>query len=140
MTAIAAPELLHATAIAINGQGVLLMGPSGSGKSDLALRLIDRGAVLISDDVVLVETARPLPILRTAPNIAGMIEVHGVGILKVPFADQVPLHLAIELGRAVDRMPSDAQTMEIGGVSVRSISIFGLEASAPLKVEQALRL
>ena len=56
VTCTAGPELLHATAIAINGAGVLLLGPSGSGKSDLALRLIDRGAVLISDDGVLVDS------------------------------------------------------------------------------------
>lgn len=139
MTGAAAPELLHATAVAINGEGVLLIGPSGSGKSDLALRMIDRGAVLVSDDAVLVEAASPLPILRTAPNIAGMIEVRGVGIVKMPFADAVPLHLAVKLGEQGERMPSSEQRMDIAGSAIRVVTLSAFESSAPLKVEQALR-
>ena len=134
------PELLHATAVAINGTGVLLLGPSGSGKSDLALRLIDRGAVLISDDGVLVDTGTPEPVLRTAPNIAGMIEMRGVGILEMPFADEVPLHLVVTLGVDAIRLPTDKQSMEIAGAQVRFIALSAFEASAPLKVERALRL
>ena len=140
MSDAAYPELLHATAVAINGTGVLLLGPSGSGKSDLALRLIDRGAVLISDDGVLVDTGTPEPVLRTAPNIAGMIEMRGVGILEMPFADEVPLHLVVTLGVDAIRLPSNNQSMEIAGAQVRFIALSAFEASAPLKVERALRL
>ena len=135
-----APGLLHATAVAINGAGVLLLGPSGSGKSDLALRLIDRGAVLISDDGVLVDAGSPIPILRTAPNIAGMIEMRGVGIVDMPFDDEVPLHLAVRLELEVVRHPLASQSMEIAGAQVRFIELSAFEASAPLKIEQALRL
>lgn len=133
-------ELLHATAVAINGAGVLLLGASGSGKSDLALRLIDRGAVLISDDGVLICAGIPVAILRTAPNIAGMIEMRGVGILEMPFADEVPLHLVVTLGVDAIRLPSNNQSMEIAGAQVRFIALSAFEASAPLKVERALRL
>ena len=140
MTDTSAPGLLHATAVAINGAGVLLLGPSGSGKSDLALRLIDRGAVLISDDGVLVDAGSPMPILRTAPNIAGMIEMRGVGIVDMPFNDQVPLHLAVRLGLDVVRHPPASQSMEIAGAQVRFIALSAFEASAPLKIEQALRV
>lgn len=139
MSDIIGPELLHATAVAINGEGVLLIGPSGSGKSDLALRLIDRGAVLISDDGVLVDAAEPLPLLRTAPNIAGMIEMRGIGIIKMPFADAVPLHLVVRLGIAPDRMPPEEQQMTIVGTAIRTIGLSAFEAIAPLKIEQALR-
>ena len=76
-------QMLHGTAISIGGHGVLIMGESGSGKSDLALRLIDRGAILISDDVVFLETRDNAPILTVAPNIVGKIEVRGVGIFDV---------------------------------------------------------
>jgi HPr kinase/phosphorylase len=134
-----APELLHATAVAINGQGVLLLGPSGSGKSDLALRLIDRGAVLISDDGVLIDAGGPLPLMRTAPNIAGMIEMRGVGIVKMPFADAVPLHLVVQLGTTPERMPPAGQQLDISGTAMPTIALYAFEASAPLKVEQALR-
>lgn len=133
------PELLHATAVAINGGGVLMLGPSGSGKSDLALQLIDRGAVLISDDGVLVEAGTPLPILRTAPNIAGMIEMRGIGIVKVPFADEVPLRLVVRTGERGERLPPENQTMDIAGSQIPFIALSAFEASTPLKVEQALR-
>ncbi len=133
-------ELLHATAVAINGNGVLLSGPSGSGKSDLALRLIDRGAILISDDGVLVDSDGPLIMLRTAPNIAGMIEMRGVGIIKMSFADGVPLRLAVALDRSAERLPPEGLTTKIAGCDVACLAQSAFEVSAALKIEQALRI
>lgn len=132
--------LLHATAVAINGEGVLLSGSSGSGKSDLALRLIDRGAVLISDDGVLIEADDPLPMLRTAPHIAGMIEMRGVGVVKMPFADGVPLRLAVLLGDTPERLPPENFSSNIAGHNIACLKLHPFEASAPLKVEHALRI
>ena len=133
-------RLLHATAVAINGDGVLLSGPSGSGKSDLALRLIDRGAVLISDDGVLVDAGDSNVTLRTAPQIAGMIEMRGVGIVKMPFADGVPLRLVVDLGEQPERLPSDNVATQIAGHDIACLKLNSFEASAPLKVEHALRI
>ncbi len=133
-------ELLHATAVAINGDGVLLSGPSASGKSDLALRLIDRGAVLISDDGVLVDAGDTSPMLRTAPHIAGMIEMRGVGIVKMPFTDAVPLRLVVDLGEQPDRLPSDNVSTQIAGQDVACLKLNAFEVSSPLKVEHALRI
>lgn len=134
------PGMLHATAVAINGAGILLLGPSGSGKSDMALRLIDRGATLISDDGVLVEAGDPFPLLRTAPNIAGMIEIRGVGIVKMPFADSIPLNLAVALADILERLPPPEQSKSIAGSEIPFVRISAFESSAPIKVEQALRL
>jgi HPr kinase/phosphorylase len=139
LTSAAASELLHASAVAINGGGVLLLGPSGSGKSDLALRLIDRGAMLVSDDGVWVRAGNPFPLLQTAPNIAGLIEMRGIGIVEMPFVDCVPLLLVVQLGVDIERLPTEGKTMKIAGSQVRSMALLAFEASAPLKVEQALR-
>ena len=132
--------MIHATAVAINGAGVLLLGQSGSGKSDLALRLIDRGAALISDDSVLVEAGDPIPLLRTAPNIAGLIEIRGVGIVKMPFADSIALHLAVAIVDIVERVPPEQQSIRIAGSEIRFMLISAFEPSAVIKVEQALRI
>ena len=77
------PTLLHATAISINGQAVLLIGPPGSGKSDLALRLIDRGALLIADDQVALTEVDGVLHASAPAATAGLIEVRGLGIAAV---------------------------------------------------------
>jgi serine kinase of HPr protein (carbohydrate metabolism regulator) len=82
----AKPSTIHATCVAIGGQGVLIMGPSGIGKSDLALRLIDRGATLVSDDYTEIELVEGALTGRPPATIAGKIEVRGVGIVTMVFA------------------------------------------------------
>jgi serine kinase of HPr protein (carbohydrate metabolism regulator) len=131
--------MLHGTAISIGGHGVLIMGESGSGKSDLALRLIDRGAILISDDVVFLETHDNVPILTVAPNIAGKIEVRGVGIFDVHFIASAPLRLVIEFVDAPDRLPEDIAHTIIGDYVVPVSKLNPFEQSSAIKVEYALR-
>lgn len=129
---------MHGTAIAIDGHGVLLTGHSGAGKSDMALRLIDRGAMLISDDAVVVSDCDGLPWLSPSPNIEGKIEVRGVGICQVPNTAGARLRLIIELVDAVERMP-DTEIGEIAGFHVPSLKLVPFEISAALKLEFALR-
>ena len=132
-------QMLHGTAISIGGHGVLIMGESGSGKSDLALRLIDRGAILISDDVVFLETRDNAPILTVAPNIVGKIEVRGVGIFNVDFIASAPLRLVIEFVDAPDRLPEDIARASIGDYVVPVSRLNPFEHSSAIKVEYALR-
>ena len=132
-------QMLHGTAISIGGHGVLIMGESGSGKSDLALRLIDRGAILISDDVVFLETRDNAPILTVAPNIAGKIEVRGVGIFNVDFIASAPLRLVIEFVDAPDRLTEDIARASIGDYLVPVSKLNPFEQSSAIKVEYALR-
>lgn len=132
--------MIHGTAVAISGNGVLLLGPSGSGKSDLALRLIDRGAALICDDIVHIENIKELPQLRCAPNIAGKIEVRGIGICSVDFIHSAPLRLIIILTQDVDRMPPEHQRMTLAGYSVPMFKLPAFQPSSAIKVEWALRL
>lgn len=131
-------DRLHASCVAINGRAVLITGPSGSGKSDLALRLIDRGADLVSDDYTLVRrVGRQL--VATAPDkIAGMIEIRGLGLIRLPAIADVPVCLFADLGRPVERMPEANEHVTIAGLPLPIIAVCALEASAPVKVEMAL--
>lgn len=100
-------ETLHATCVAVGDSGLLILGPSGSGKSALALRLISLGALLVSDDRTRVE-ARDGRLSATCPNpdLAGLIEARGIGVLRAPALAGTTLDLAVDLGRIeADRLP-----------------------------------
>ena len=131
-------DRLHATTVAIDGMAVMIEGASGSGKSDLALRLIDRGAILVSDDQTLVVRAGATLLARAPTTIAGRIEVRGIGILAMPYVEDVPVALLVRVDGAIERMP-DRRVRKIAGVDVRQFAIDPFEASAPIKVELALR-
>jgi hypothetical protein len=132
-------ETIHACCVAIGGRGVLIAGPSGRGKSDLALRLLDRGAVLVSDDYTLVEAQDGRLLASPPPNIAGKIEIRGVGIVERPFGGNIPVALLIDVGSLPERIPEVGNRL-IDGVAVPSVALAALEASAPIKVEAALLL
>lgn len=127
---------VHATCVAIGGAGVLIRGGSGSGKSDLALRLIDRGAMLVADDYVALANRDGVLIASPPPTIAGRIEVRGIGIVAVPFRAEAPVALAIRLG-SEERLPEPA-TETWQGVRIPLVMIDPHPASAPIKVELAL--
>lgn len=139
MSETGADTCIHATTIAIDGRGVMLVGASGAGKSDLALRLIDRGAVLVSDDYTDVTRRGDAVIASAPPRIAGLIEVRGVGIVEQAFATSTAIHLVVRLDDEIARMP-DPNWCTIAGVRVREIVIDPLRPSAPIKVECALGL
>ncbi len=132
--------LLHATAVRLDGRAVLITGPSGSGKSDLALRLLELGAELISDDQVQIERREGHAVASPPEPIAGKIEVRGVGIVDMPFARHVPVALFVRLVETedVERLPV-SHTCDLLGQKVPEISISAFESSAPLKVRIALR-
>jgi serine kinase of HPr protein (carbohydrate metabolism regulator) len=131
-------ETIHATTVAIDGQAVLIAGPSGSGKSDLALRLIDRGAVLVSDDYTEVRRTGDALIAAPPATIAGRMEVRGIGIVPCPHLPEATVAMAVQLDRSVERLP-DRGHRTIVGVSVREITLDAFAASAPIKCELALR-
>jgi serine kinase of HPr protein (carbohydrate metabolism regulator) len=131
-------ETLHASCVAIAGRAVLIEGPSGSGKSDLALRLIDRGAVLVSDDYTLIQRVDGTLLASAPATIAGKIEVRGLGILSLANRDRVPVALMIVAGSPVERMPEPGRTREILGIKVPVVALGAIEPSAPIKVEIAL--
>ena len=138
MTRRLSSENLHATAVSQGGRAVLLLGPSGSGKSDLALRLLDRGFSLVSDDRTLVRVDGER-LLATAPErIRGKMEVRGIGIVTLPFVEQAPVALAVELTAQVERFPLDSRERVFLGVAVPAIGLDPTTASASAKVAVAL--
>ena len=130
-------ETLHAGCIAIGGRGVLIAGRSGSGKSDLALRLIDRGARLVSDDYTLVEARGGRLYARAPETIAGRMEIRGVGIVDMESLPEAALCLHLDLEAPPARLPEPGSIV-IAGLFVPSLPFSALEASAPIRLEAAL--
>ena len=129
---------IHATSVAIAGRAVLIEGASGTGKSDLALRLIDRGATLVSDDYTVLARRGDELLAAPPPTIAGRMEVRGLGIVAVPHVADVPVALLVRLSPEVERMPEPA-TRALAGVEVPVTTVDAASPSAPIKVELALR-
>lgn len=107
---------LHASCVAVDGRGVLISGPSGSGKSDLALRLIDGGAALVADDQLWVERVAEALIARPVPAVAGLLEVRGHGIVRLPHQASCPVHLsvALEVAGPIPRLPEPPARLLLG--------------------------
>jgi len=131
-------ETLHASTVARDGRAVLISGPSGSGKSDLSLRLLDRGFVLVSDDQTIVKKDGARLLATAPPAIAGKLEVRGIGIVEMERAENVPVALIVELTSEIQRLPDDSRERLILGISVPLIGIDASAASAPSKVDLAL--
>lgn len=133
----ASSHLLHATCLLVSGKGVLIMGASGAGKSDLALRLIDRGAMLVGDDYVETGISDGRLSARAPERIKGKLEVRGIGLCAFPYVETATIDLIVRLGETVERFPQQhVEVME--GISIPLLHIHAYEASAPIKVELAL--
>lgn len=133
---------LHGTCVALpigsETAGVLITGPSGSGKSDLALRLIDRGAKLIADDQILVEARGGRLFARAPETIRGRMEVRHVGVVAVPFAEEAEIRLAVALGEEPVRLPEPAW-VAVAGADLPRLALKPFEASAPAKIRLAVQ-
>jgi len=145
-----AVERIHATAIAVGGRAVLIRGPSGSGKSDLAFRslatpvspLIQAPARLIADDQVCLKREGTSLIASAPSMLAGKIEVRGVGILNVEPQEHAHVALVAEIVSRdqIERYPDPWPTTELLGLRVPVIRIYPYDASAPLKLLAAMAM
>ncbi len=131
-------ETIHASSVAIDGRAVLITGPSGSGKSDLALRLLDRGFALVSDDQTIVKKTGARLTASAPPTIRGKLEIRGVGIVTMDQIDDQRVALVVELTSDIQRLPDDSRERPIMGVPVPLISVDAMSASAASKVALAL--
>lgn len=142
-----APKLVYGTAIACGSSAALIRGPSGSGKSDLALRciclaptaLIPVSAVLVSDDQVFACVSESGIELQAPTPILGKIEVRGLGLVEVPYTERANLTLLVDIvaPSEVERLPED-RTETLLGFEIPLITIAPFENSAPLKLLLAL--
>ena len=130
---------LHASCVQLGGVGVVLLGASGVGKSDLALRLIDAGAQLVADDQLRVESGPSGLLGRPAETLAGLLEVRGLGIVRLPYCRVSPLGLAVELDVAapVLRLP-EPSSYTLLGVGLRRLRLDPRQASAVAKIRLGL--
>ena len=129
---------IHSTSVVIDDNGVLILGDSGSGKSDLALRLIDNGATLISDDISICRKNSNNIYLYCPPEIKGLLEVREIGIITVPFVERIKLRLVVNLkSNNNERFPKDSY-FRILGIKIPIINIEGKNSSAVAKIKVKL--
>jgi serine kinase of HPr protein (carbohydrate metabolism regulator) len=131
-------ETLHASCVALDGRAVLIIGISGSGKSDLSLRLLDRGFALVSDDQTIVRKMGDKLIASAPATIAGKLEIRGVGIVDMETVKDVPVALLVELTSDVVRLPDDSRERPVLGINIPLVSVDAMTASAASKVALAL--
>ncbi|MDD3287892.1 MAG: HPr kinase/phosphatase C-terminal domain-containing protein [Alphaproteobacteria bacterium] len=132
--------LIHATCVAIDDKCVLLAGEPGSGKSDTALRLVDRGAKLVADDQTKLEIIEGRLIASAPPSISGMMEVRHVGVLRMPFCASAPVALFVDLvnmDEKIDRLP-ELDHILLLDQQIPRLRLYGHAVSTPAKIRAAI--
>lgn len=129
----------NVSAVAIDGRAVLIEGAPGSGKSSLALALIDRGAVLIGDDGVRLSHGEGRIWASPPLNIAGLIELRNVGLVELPTTD-APLALVLALDPAAPRLPEGADQRIVLGEAIPALALYPDSPALPLRAEYALKM
>ncbi len=132
--------LLHASCVVIGEKAVLLAGPPGAGKSDLALRLIDGGARLLADDQTILRCENDAIIVSSPPAIQGMIEIRHVGLVRMPFVASAQVALYVDLlgfDAAIERLPEPDFVFFLDH-PVQRLRLPSFAASTPAKIRAAL--
>jgi hypothetical protein len=133
---------IHASCVAIGAQGVLLLGKSGAGKSDLALRLIDDGARLVADDRTILYVIGGALYARAPASIKGLLEIRGLGIIELPVRAHVKIALVVRLGPEGARLPRLRRYRPPAPLTAvmhpPQIAMNGFFASSPARIRAAL--
>ena len=130
---------IHGTAVMSQDRAVLLRGPSGSGKSDLALRLMDRGFILVADDQVLLSRDDDQLIAQAPSALAGLIELRGLGLIRMPYCARARIGLVVDLVSPdeVERLP-EPMAIEFLGLDIPCLRLHAFDATTALKISLAL--
>ena len=128
----------QATCVAIGGRGLMIEGPPGSGKSSLALTLVDRGAVLVGDDSLMLEAREGWLFASPHPNTAGLLEVRNLGLLDFPVLRDVPVAMVLLLDDTAPRLPEQAERIERVGVDLPLLRLWPDSPVLHLRAELAL--
>lgn len=133
---------IHASCVAIGSLGVLLLGKSGAGKSDIALQLIDGGATLVADDRTILFAEKGALYARAPASIKGLLEIRSVGIVACPARAKVRIALAVQLGQEGARLPNPRHWRpppKLGlQVQVAEILLDARLSSTPARIRAAL--
>ena len=131
--------IIHSTDISLNGDGILIKGPSGSGKTDLALRLIESGGKLISDDQVIIKRKAKRLFLSSPKKLNGLMQLSGIGIVKADYVQNIPLELVVKLQpyKSLDPFPINKEEI-IKDLSIPALSLYSFAVSATAKIKVAL--
>jgi serine kinase of HPr protein (carbohydrate metabolism regulator) len=129
----------QATCVAIGGRALLIEGPPGSGKSSLALALLDRGAVLIGDDSVLLSAFEGRLSAFCHPETRGLLEVRNLGLLTFPVCESAPVVLVIRLDEEAPRFIESAERAELAGAEIPMVRLWPGGPVLHLKAELAMQ-
>ena len=129
----------QATAVAIGGRALLIEGPPGSGKSSLALALIDRGARLIGDDGVMLEVSKGQLLAYPHPNTRGLLEVRNLGLLRYETCESASVALVLRLDREAPRHVEATELAKRAGIDLPMLRLWPDSPVLALRAELALQ-
>ena len=132
------PKRFHSTSLVVEDSGILIIGESGIGKSDLALRMIDSGAMLIADDITICKKINNFIYLFSPEETKGLLEVREIGIITVPFIENIKLSLVVQLIDEENIRYPENENCLILGIKVPKIKICGKNSSAVAKIKVKL--
>ena len=130
-------RLPNVTAVSIDGRGLLIAGEAGSGKSSLALALIDRGATLIGDDGLIIEDVDGYPLACPPKTTRGLLEVRNVGLVELPTCE-APIALVLQLTTLAPRYPMELATTKLAQTGIPVLLFRPGDATQSLRAEFAL--
>lgn len=131
--------LANVSCVAMRGRAMLITGEPGSGKSSLALALLDRGGKLVGDDGVALALEGDRVIAAPPPNIEGLIEIRNVGLLEVPVTS-APVAIVINLSATAERLPLGHDEVLLLGRPVPQVALWPDTPALPLRAEAALEM